>query len=158
MATQGVYRLVERSAIVGLAFCHQIKVGVVNRRRNRIEKVFVGLADGNRQRAPLRGDLDTLANRSIERIEPILHGTLRDRDFVTLAGIERPHALDPGLQMLGLHRDLIDDLRPLVVVLDRDQARGRSDQAIGVLGEAERLDGCRHAARDDIAQRRADID
>ncbi len=155
---QCIDRTVQRGSVFGLALRHQIKIRVVDSGRNCFEKILVRLADGKRQCAPLCGNLNALRDRPIEGIEPLLHGALRYRYFVALAGIECAHIFNSGLQMLGLRRDLVRDLRPLAVVLDRDQARGRSDQAIGVFGKPEQLDGCWHAAGYDVAQRRADVD
>ena len=93
------------------------------------------LADGKRERAPLRGNPDAFGNRLIERVQPLVHGGLRYRDLVAFARIERAQAVDPGLQIVGLRCNLTGDFRPLAFVLDRDQTRRRSDQAIGVLGK-----------------------
>ena len=113
--------------------------------------------DRERQRAPLRGNLDTLGDRQVERVEPLDHGGARHFDLVVLAGIELAQSSDPLAEYLRLRGDIAGDLVTAVFVRRRHQARRGGDQRARLFGEAERLHGRRHAARDDFRHRRADI-
>ena len=100
------------------------------------------LADGKRQRAPLRGNLDAIRDGSIERVEPFVHGGShhaaieRIGDFVAFAGIERPQFLDSDFQIAGLRADLAGDFRSVAFVLRPPSGAGRRRQGRWCLATA----------------------
>ena len=83
------------------------------------------LADGERQRAPLRGNSDAIGDGLTERIEPFVHGGSRHAsikrigDLGALTGIERPQAIDPYFEIAGLRGDFAGDFRSVAFILSR---------------------------------------
>ncbi len=83
------------------------------------------LADGERQRAPLRGNLDAIRDGLTERIEPFVHRGSRHAsikrigDLGALTGIERPQAVDPYFEIARLRGDFAGDFRSVAFILSR---------------------------------------
>ena len=155
---QRLDRLIHRGAAAcRLIARHQVEIGVVDGRRDRVENIFVDFPHRKRERAALRRNLEALGDRLVERVEPLDHGGARHFDLLGLAGIELAQPDDPVAEHLRLRGDIAGDLIAAIVVRRRHQARRGGDQRARLLGEAERFHGRRHAARDDFRHGRADI-
>ena len=155
---QGIDRIASAWSVVGLALRHQIEIRIVDGGRDRFEEIFMGFAHGKRQSSPLRGNRNALRDRLIERLQPLAHGALRHGDFVALAGIECTQRFRSwSVKHLGLRRRSGSRLAPVGCLLGPRSGAGPRRSGYWFLGEPERLDGRRHAAEYDVAQRRADI-